>query len=245
MMKRMSAFLLCAALLCSLAACGTPAGSSVSGSSSVSSSSTASSSDLSESGSTDGSAPVSEPPADSPQEPPAASEAAESGKVLVVYYSATGSTEAVAETIASELNGDLFALEPTEPYTSGDLNWTDQSSRVSREHDDESLRDVPLTEAVPANWDSYDTVFVGYPIWWGIAAWPVNGFIATNDFTGKTVIPFCTSSSSGLGESGNLLADAAGTGAWQEGMRFNSRPSEDAVREWARGLALPAAEAAA
>lgn len=78
----------------------------------------------------------------------------------------------------------------------------------------------------------------GYPIWWGIAAWPVNGFIEANDFTGKTVIPFCTSSSSGLGESGELLAEAAGTGNWLEGQRFSSRPSEEDVQAWVDGLGL-------
>ena len=88
------------------------------------------------------------------------------------------------------------------------------------------------------DWDSYDTVFIGYPIWWGIAAWPVNGFISANDFTGKNVIPFCTSSSSGLGESGELLAEAAGTGNWLEGVRFSSRASEETVRDWVNGLNL-------
>ena len=86
------------------------------------------------------------------------------------------------------------------------------------------------------NWDSYDTVFIGYPIWWGIAAWPVDNFVTANDFTGKTVIPFCTSSSSGLGESGELLAELAGTGNWLEGQRFRSSASEDDVAEWVNGL---------
>lgn len=82
------------------------------------------------------------------------------------------------------------------------------------------------------NWESYDTVFIGYPIWWGIAAWPVDTFVKTNDFTGKTVIPFCTSASSGLGESGELLAELAGTGDWQEGIRFRSSVSGSDVQEW-------------
>ena len=138
--------------------------------------------------------------------------AADSGNVLVVYYSATGNTETVANYIAEATGGDIFEITPAEPYTDDDLNWTDENSRVTREHEDESLRDVELTTTQVENWDSYDTVFIGYPIWWGIAAWPVDGFVEANDFTGKTVIPFCTSSSSGLGESGELLADLAGTG---------------------------------
>lgn len=86
------------------------------------------------------------------------------GKVLVVYYSASGNTKRVAEEIAEAADGDLFEITPTKPYTSDDLNWTNSDSRVSREHDDESLRDIALTRTTPANWDEYDTVFIGYPI---------------------------------------------------------------------------------
>ena len=93
---------------------------------------------------------------------------------LIVYYSASGSTKAVAEKIAADTGADLFEITPVTPYTSDDLNWTNSDSRVSREHDDESLRDVELTQITPDNWDSYDTVLIGYPIWWGIAAWPVD-----------------------------------------------------------------------
>lgn len=161
-----------------------------------------------------------------------------SGNVLVVYYSATGNTEEVANYIADATDGDLFEVEPAEPYTDADLNWTDDNSRVSQEYADESLRDVELVSTDAENWDSYDTVFIGYPIWWGIAAWPVDTFVENNDFTGKTVIPFCTSSSSGIGDSGTLLADLAGTGDWQEGMRFRSGADEADVQEWVNGLGL-------
>ena len=162
------------------------------------------------------------------------------GNVLVVYYSASGHTETVANYIAEATGGDLFEITPVEAYTSDDLNWTDENSRVSREHEDESLRDVELTATEVENWDSYDTVFIGYPIWWGIAAWPVDGFVAENDFTGKTVIPFCTSSSSGLGQSGELLADLAGTGDWQEGERFRSNAGQEDVNGWVDSLGLSA-----
>ena len=158
--------------------------------------------------------------------------------VLVVYYSATGNTEEAANYIAQATGGDLFELEPVEPYTDDDLNWTDDNSRVSQEYADESLRDVELVADTVDNWDQYDTVFIGYPIWWGIAAWPVDGFVEVNDFTGKTVIPFCTSSSSSLGESGQLLAELAGTGDWQEGMRFRSGVSEEDVQSWIADLGL-------
>lgn len=160
------------------------------------------------------------------------------GKTLVVYYSASGNTEEVANYIASAMDGDLFEIVPTEIYTGADLDWTDEDSRVSREHDNEDERNVPLVSDTVDNWDEYDTVFIGYPIWWGIAAWPVDGFIKANDFTGKTVIPFCTSSSSGLGESGELLKEMAGTGEWMEGERFRSGASEETVQSWVEGLGL-------
>lgn len=159
-------------------------------------------------------------------------------KILVVYYSATGSTKAVAETIADTTGADLFEITPVDPYTSDDLNWTDDNSRVSIEHNDESKRDVPLTKTTPDNWADYDTEFIGYPIWWGIAAWPVNNFVKGNDFSGKTVIPFCTSTSSGLGQSGDLLADMAGTGNWQDGERFSSGASSSKVESWVNGFDL-------
>ena len=191
-----------------------------------------------------------EPPAESSQQPeegstPAASEPEagtgneienEDGKTLVVYYSATGSTEAVARYIANATGGDLFEIVPAEPYTADDLNWSNPDSRVSREHDDESLRAVELTADTVDNWDEYDTVFIGYPIWRGIAAWPTSSFVAANDFTGKTVIPFCTASSSGLGQSGELVEAMAGTGNWLEGRRFSERPSQSDIQSWIDSL---------
>ena len=190
------------------------------------------------------SAPTEQPttePSESSSTAPAESEPEtqpETGKTLVVYYSASGNTERVAKDIAEAAGADLFEIVPTEVYTSEDLNWTNSDSRVSREHDDESLRDVPLTTTEVPDWDSYDSVFIGYPIWWGIAAWPVDTFVKNNDFTGKTVIPFATSSSSGMGQSGSLLADMAGTGEWQEGQRFSSGVSGDDVQSWVNGLGL-------
>lgn len=163
---------------------------------------------------------------------------AAANKTLVVYYSASGNTRRVAEAIAQAANADLFEIVPTEVYTNEDLNWTNPNSRVSREHDDESLRDVPLTTTEVPDWDSYDTVLLGYPIWWGIAAWPVNNFVKANDFTGKTVIPFATSSSSGMGQSGSLLAEMANGGDWQQGQRFSSGASEADVQAWVNGLGL-------
>ena len=163
---------------------------------------------------------------------------ASDGKTLVVYYSATGNTEAVANYIADATGGDLFELEPVEPYTDEDLNYNDENSRVSQEYADESLRDVELVSTTVEGFDEYENIFVGYPIWWQVAAWPVNQFIENNDFTGKTVIPFCTSASSGIGDSGQLLEGMAGTGNWLEGQRFRSSVSEEDVVAWVDSLGL-------
>ena len=161
--------------------------------------------------------------------------------ILVAYFSATGNTEEAAGYIAELTGGDLFELTPVDDYSNDDLRWTDPESRVSTEHDaivaGETVT-VELTAVTPENWDSYDTVFIGYPIWWGEAAWPVDGFVTGNDFTGKTVIPFCTSSSSGIGQSGALLAEMAGTGDWRQGRRFSSGVSESDVRSWLNGMGL-------
>ncbi len=162
----------------------------------------------------------------------------EGGKILVVYYSATGSTGAVANTLAGTLNADIFELKPVEPYSNGDLDWTKSNSRVSKEYDNTDSRNVKLVATTVDDWNSYDTVLIGYPIWWGIAAWPVDGFVKSNDFTGKTVIPFCTSASSGLGDSGKLLAKMAANGKWLKGERFRSGASKADVEKWANGLGL-------
>ena len=103
-----------------------------------------------------------------------------SGRTLVVYYSAQGHTEEVANKIAENLGADIFEIVPVNEYTSADLDWTDSNSRVTREYEDESLRDTELVSTTVDNWEEYDTVLIGYPIWWGIAAWPVNTFVEAN-----------------------------------------------------------------
>lgn len=157
-------------------------------------------------------------------------------KILVVYYSAQSHTKAVAEKIAKNLNADIFEIVPEKVYTSEDLDWTNDNSRVSREHNDESLRDVKLVSTKVNNWEDYDTILIGYPIWWGIAAWPVDTFVKANDFSGKTIYPFCTSASSGLGQSGNLLKEEANSGNWEQGHRFSSNPSDSDIKNWTDSL---------
>lgn len=167
-----------------------------------------------------------------------ADDGASDGKTLVVYYSATGNTEAVANYIANATEGDLFELEPADPYTDEDLDYNDDNSRVSQEYEDESLRDVELVSTTVDGFEEYSLVYIGYPLWWGGAAWPVNQFVENNDFTGKTVIPFCTSASSGIGNSGQMLEEMSGTGNWLEGQRFSSNVSEEDVQVWIDGLGL-------
>ena len=162
----------------------------------------------------------------------------QNSNVLVVYYSGSGHTARVATDIAEAAGADLFEITPVEPYSSDDLDYTNDSSRVVQEYNDESLRDVALTTTTVENWDDYDTVFIGYPIWWAIAAWPVNNFVKENDFTGKTVVPFATSASSGMGRSGELLEQMAGTGIWQTGRRFASGAAATDIYAWAESLDL-------
>lgn len=225
-MKRLFSLLTAAVLAVSLAACGSSASSA-----------------------TATPTPTTEPtPAPTEQSAPAESETSETvdsteetttdGKALVVYYSATGTTERVAQLIADAIGADLFEVEPAEPYTTADLNYSDKNSRVSREHDDESLRDVALVSTEVPDWDSYGTVFIGYPIWWGGAAWSMNGFVTANDFTGKTVIPFATAASFGMGDSGTDLAKLAGTGDWLDGQRFFSSTTADDIQSWLDTLGL-------
>ena len=160
------------------------------------------------------------------------------GKTLVVYYSATGRTERVAKVIAKERQADIMKLVPNPAYTEADLDTHDKNSRTTRERDDTSLREkIQLRKAVPDNWASYDTIFLGYPIWWAIAAWPVDAFVKANDFTGKNVVTFATAGVSPLGNSGKLLAEmAGGKGNWQDGTCFTGSLDDAKVVEWVRSL---------
>lgn len=159
-------------------------------------------------------------------------------KTLVVYYSAQTHTRRVAERIAKNLNADTFEIVPEDVYSEDDLNWTNSNSRVSKEHNDESLRDIKLKSTSVPNWEDYDTVILGYPIWWAIAAWPTDTFVKANDFTGKTVIPFCTSYSSGIGQSDKLLKNEAKGGDWKSGQRFYEDVDLSEVDKWTNGLGL-------
>lgn len=156
--------------------------------------------------------------------------------VLVVYFSATNNTKNLANKIADNLNASIFEIKPKDEYTSDDLDYTDDNSRVVKEHENENLRDIELVTTKVENWSNYDTIIIAYPIWWGISAWPVNSFVKANDFTNKTVIPVCTSASSGIGESDKLLKEDAKGGNWVEGIRFSSSVSDSEIKKWTDSL---------
>ena len=179
-------------------------------------------------------APAANPATELVEGAPAA-DAAPTGNVLVAYFSATGNTEGVATAIAECLGADVFAIEAAQPYTEADLNYSDDASRTSVERADGT--NPELAQVTPDGWADYDTVFLGHPIWWGEAAWPLRTFVAGNDFTGKTVVSFCTSGSSGIGGSADGLEELAGSGDWRGGARFSAGAGDDAA-DWAAGLEL-------
>ena len=155
------------------------------------------------------------------------------GKTLVVFFSATGTTKGVAEQIAAVTNADTYEILAAQPYTEADLNWNDQNSRTTLEQNDKSVR--PAIGSDDVKLDSYSTVFIGYPIWWGEEPRIMDTFVESHDFNGKTVVPFCTSGGSGIGSSGSNLAANAGSGNWLEGERLSS--SSD-IAGWISGLQL-------
>ena len=160
----------------------------------------------------------------------------QSSKTLVAYFSATGTTEKAAKLVAEVTGGTLYEIQPAKKYTSADLDWHDKSSRSSVEMADAKSR--PALSSKAANLADYDTVYIGFPIWWNLAPRIINTFIESNDLAGKTVIPFCTSTSSGLGDSGTRLQKLAGTGNWQAGQRFSSGASASEVSKWVKSLKL-------
>lgn len=153
---------------------------------------------------------------------------------LVVYFSATGTTKAVAEKIAAITDADLYEIKAAREYTDADLNWHDSSSRTTKEQNDKNARPEIGSEAVSLA--GYTSVYIGYPIWWGEEPRILDTFVEAYDFDGITVIPFCTSSSSGIGRSGQNLAEHAGSGSWLDGRRFGAGASESELRDWISSL---------
>ena len=153
---------------------------------------------------------------------------------LVAYFSATGTTARAARAIADAIGADLYEIAPAEPYTSADLNWNDRTSRSSREMDDESCR--PAIAGTVENMDAYDTVFVGFPVWWYVEPRIIDTFLESYDFAGKTVVPFATSGDSGLGRAPQRMQQIAAGSTVTGGKLLNGRQSADALRAWAESL---------
>lgn len=157
-------------------------------------------------------------------------------KVLVAYFSATNTTEGVAQKLAEGLGADIYEIIPETPYTADDLNYSDNGSRSSIEMNDESAR--PAISGLVEDMSQYDVVLIGYPIWWGEAPRIVSTFVESYDFSGKTLAAFCTSASSGFGRSDSALKEAAGSAAWLDGKRFSGGASADEILAWANGLGI-------
>ncbi|PXX54274.1 flavodoxin-like protein [Hungatella effluvii] len=161
----------------------------------------------------------------------------ESSKVLVAYFSATGTTKALAEYAADALGADLYEIVPEEPYTDEDLNYSDSSTRATVEQNDKTVR--PAISGSVENMDQYEIVFLGYPIWWGEAPRIVDTFMESYEFGGKTIVPFCTSGSSGIGSSAANLHDLCGDDVtWLDGVRLGSSSSREDIVEWINSLGL-------
>ena len=166
--------------------------------------------------------------AEEPEETPAAD------KVLVVVFSATGTTKGVADKIAALTGADLYEIKAAQEYTDADLNWNDSSSRSTQEQNDPDAR--PEIGSDPISLEGYGTIYIGFPIWWGEEPRIMDTFVESYDFDGITMIPFCTSSSSGIGRSGQNLAEHAGSGNWLDGQRFSGGVSEEELQDWINSL---------
>lgn len=217
-MKRLFALLTALALVLALAACGGNAPATDTGSESAVPSETDGETDAAESG----------------PETQADAQADGHRSVLVVVFSATGTTKGVAEKIAAIENADLYEIRAAQAYTDADLNWHDSGSRTTLEQNDKSARPEIAGEKISLG--GYEKIYIGFPIWWGEEPRIMDTFAESYDFTGVTVIPFCTSSSSGIGRSGQNLAELAGSGSWLEGKRFGGSVSEADLQSWIDSL---------
>lgn len=169
-----------------------------------------------------------------PASAPATNPAGQRSSVLVVYFSATGTTKGVAERIAAIENADLYEIQAVQPYSSADLNWSDRNSRSTREQNDKAAR--PDIGSAPLDLAGYTKIYVGFPIWWGEEPRILDTFAESYAFDGVTMIPFCTSSSSGIGRSGRNLAEIAGSGNWLDGRRFGAGVSDAELQTWIDSL---------
>lgn len=157
-----------------------------------------------------------------------------SGKTLVAYFSATGTTEKIAKLIADCENADVYEITAAKPYTSEDLDYNNSDSRATKEQNDDTAR--PEIGSKKINLDGYNTIYIGFPIWWGEEPRIMDTFVESYDFNGKTVIPFCTSGSSPIDTAEKNLKSNANGGDWKDGRRFSSDTEKDEIQKWLKTL---------
>ena len=170
------------------------------------------------------------------REPGEESSSGEGGSVLVAYFSATGNTEGIARHLQSILEADLYEIVPEVPYTSDDLNYSDDACRANQEQNDPDAR--PAISGTLEDPERYDVVFLGYPIWWGQAPKVLYTFLESCDFADAAIVPFCTSGSSGIGGSLEALQALAPDARWLDGQRFSGGTGRDEIARWVDGLGL-------
>ena len=216
-MKRLFKILLCSALVLCMTSCGStaPTTESLETTTAQTTASSESKSESETTAATETEAPI---------------ETSEGKETLVIYFSATGTTKAVAERIAAMENADLYEITPAQPYTSADLDYGDKNSRTTKEQNDKKSRPEISSEKIDLT--GYKTIYIGYPIWWGEEPRIMDTFVESYDFGNINVIPFCTSGGSGIGRSGSNLAENAGSGNWQSGQRLQSNISDEALADW-------------
>lgn len=175
------------------------------------------------------------PPSEEEEDEQADAEPESNAKILVAYFSATGTTKTLAEYAADAMAADLYEIIPEEPYTDEDLDYGNDQSRSSLEMNDPDAR--PSISGSVENMEQYDIIFLGYPIWWGDSPRIIASFVESYDFSGKTIVPFCTSGGSGIGSSAKNLHDlAASDVTWLDGERLKSDSSRDDIVNWIGGL---------
>lgn len=183
-----------------------------------------------ESENTENPTPQPEPDPETPDPQPTA------GRALVVYFSCTNTTKGIADRIVAVTDGEAWRIEPEGPYTSEDLDYSNSSCRANREQNDPSAR--PAIKGRCEDIADYDVIFLGYPIWWGKAPKVIFTFLEGHDLTGKTIVPFCTSHSSGIGSSDTDLHQLAAGAEWKQGRRFNGSETEETIKNWIESMDL-------
>lgn len=177
------------------------------------------------------------PPSEEEEDEQADAEPESNAKILVAYFSATGTTKTLAEYAADAMAADLYEIIPEEPYTDEDLDYGNDQSRSSQEMNDPDAR--PSISGSVENMEQYEIVFLAFPIWWGEEPRIMDTFVEAYDFSGKTIVPFCTSGGSGIGSSGrNMQSLSTGDATWLDGERLSSSSSREDMVDWINGLGL-------